>query len=211
MFFTLILSQVCGRIFQKLCCVWHCSPSNADADMKSLSSEYTYYNCKYVKPRHSAHFVCMLENRAVFKKNNISATVSLSLSLKKINYFHWRIITILWWFLPCINMCCVCCTCESHSVVLDSLWPPGWYSPWNSLGQNIGMGSCCLLWGNLPNPQIEQGSPALQVDSLPAELPGKPCINMNQPNIWNVSALLSNMVNTHSQNLHKALRGSQYF
>ena len=28
--------------------------------------------------------------------------------------------------------------------------------------------------GDLPNPGIEQGSPALQVDSLPAELPRKP-------------------------------------
>ena len=28
--------------------------------------------------------------------------------------------------------------------------------------------------GDLPNPGIEPGSPALQVDSLPAELPGKP-------------------------------------
>ena len=27
--------------------------------------------------------------------------------------------------------------------------------------------------GDLPNPGIEPGSPALQVDSLPAELPGK--------------------------------------
>ena len=28
--------------------------------------------------------------------------------------------------------------------------------------------------GDLPNPGIEPGSPALQADSLPAELPGKP-------------------------------------
>ena len=28
--------------------------------------------------------------------------------------------------------------------------------------------------GDLPNPGIELGSPALQADSLPAELPGKP-------------------------------------
>jgi len=28
--------------------------------------------------------------------------------------------------------------------------------------------------GDLPNPGIELGSPELQVDSLPAELPGKP-------------------------------------
>ena len=33
--------------------------------------------------------------------------------------------------------------------------------------------------GDLPNPGIKTGSPALQVDSLPAELPGK-------PNIWQV-------------------------
>ena len=28
--------------------------------------------------------------------------------------------------------------------------------------------------GDLPNPGIEPGSPALQADSLPSELPGKP-------------------------------------
>ena len=28
--------------------------------------------------------------------------------------------------------------------------------------------------GDLPNPGIKPGSPALQADSLPAELPGKP-------------------------------------
>ena len=32
------------------------------------------------------------------------------------------------------------------------------------------------LPGYLPDPEIEPGSPALQVDSLPAELPGKPFI-----------------------------------
>ena len=54
--------------------------------MKIQSSGYTYYNCKYVKACHSAHFVCMLENRAIFKKNTISVhpIVSSSLSLKKI-------------------------------------------------------------------------------------------------------------------------------
>ena len=28
--------------------------------------------------------------------------------------------------------------------------------------------------GDLPDPEIESGSPALQADSLPSELPGKP-------------------------------------
>ena len=57
---------------------------------------------------------------------------------------------------------------ESHSVVTYFLRPV--YSPWNSLGQNTGVGSLSLLQGNLLNPWIEPRSPALQGDSLPAEL-----------------------------------------
>ena len=34
---------------------------------------------------------------------------------------------------------------ESRSVVSDSLWPHGLYSPWNSPGQNTGVGSHFLL------------------------------------------------------------------
>ena len=34
---------------------------------------------------------------------------------------------------------------ESRSVVSDSLWPHGLYSPWNSPGQNTGVGSLSLL------------------------------------------------------------------
>ena len=30
--------------------------------------------------------------------------------------------------------------------------------------------------GDLPDPGIESGSPALQADSLPTEPPGKPCV-----------------------------------
>ena len=41
-------------------------------------------------------------------------------------------------------------------------------------GQNTGVGSLSLLQENLPNPGIKPSSPALQVDSLPAELPGRP-------------------------------------
>ena len=58
---------------------------------------------------------------------------------------------------------------------LNSLRPHGLYSPWNSPGQNTGMGSLSLLQGNLPNPGVEPRSPALQADSLPAEPPEKPC------------------------------------
>ena len=41
--------------------------------------------------------------------------------------------------------------------------------------KNTGVGSLFLLQ-DLPDPGIEPASPALQADSLPAELPGKPCV-----------------------------------
>ena len=100
---------------------------------------------------------------------------------------------------------------ESHSVVSDSLHPHGLYSPWNSPGQNTGVGSLSLLlrifstqrsnpgllhcrwvcfftswatreaqeyWSGQPVPfpadLPNSGSAALQADSLPAELWGKP-------------------------------------
>ena len=44
--------------------------------------------------------------------------------------------------------------------------PPG-------MPQNTGVGSLSILPGDLPDPGIKPGSPALQADSSPAELPGK--------------------------------------
>ena len=53
---------------------------------------------------------------------------------------------------------------ESCSVVSDSLRPHGLYSPWNSPGQNTGVGSLSLLQGIFPT----------QADPLPAEPQGSP-------------------------------------
>ena len=39
---------------------------------------------------------------------------------------------------------------ESHSVMSDSLQLHGLYSPWNSPGQNTGVGSLSLLQGTFP-------------------------------------------------------------
>ena len=64
---------------------------------------------------------------------------------------------------------------KSHSVVSDSLWPHGLYSPWNSSGQGTGVGSIHSP-GDLPDPGIKPGFPALQADSLPTELSGKPIV-----------------------------------
>ena len=56
---------------------------------------------------------------------------------------------------------------ESHSVVSDSLQPE-FSKPAYGSGQPFPSA------GDLPNPGIEPWSPALQVDSLPTEISGKP-------------------------------------
>ena len=57
---------------------------------------------------------------------------------------------------------------ESRSVVSDSLQVHGILQPEHWSGQPSPSP------GDLPNPGIEPRSPTLQVDSLPAEPPGKP-------------------------------------
>ena len=63
---------------------------------------------------------------------------------------------------------------EGCSVTSDSLRLHRLYSPWNSPGQNTGVGSLSLLQGILPTQGWKPRSPALLVDSLPAEPQGKP-------------------------------------
>ena len=64
------------------------------------------------------------------------------------------------------------CSSESHLAVSDSLRPHGVYSPWNSPGQNTGMGAFPFSTGS-SQPRDQPRSPTLQVDSLLAEPPGK--------------------------------------
>ena len=49
------------------------------------------------------------------------------------------------------------CCCESHSVVSDFLWPHELCSPWNSPGQNTGVGSLSLLQGIFPAQGLNPG------------------------------------------------------
>ena len=48
---------------------------------------------------------------------------------------------------------------ESRSVVSDSLHPHGLYGPWNSPGQNTGVGSLSLLQGIFPTQGWNPGLP----------------------------------------------------
>ena len=68
----------------------------------------------------------------------------------------------------------------SHSVMSSSLQPHGLHSPWDSPGQNTGVGKLFPSPGDLVNPGTEPGSPTLQADSLPAELSGKPMLKVRE-------------------------------
>ena len=48
---------------------------------------------------------------------------------------------------------------ESCSVVSYFLWPHGLYSPWNSQGQNTGVGNPSLLQGIFPTQRSNSGLP----------------------------------------------------
>ena len=64
----------------------------------------------------------------------------------------------------------------SDSLRPHGLWPARLFCPWDSPGKNIGAGCHFLLQGgDLFDPGIKPGSPALQADSLLSEPPGKPC------------------------------------
>ena len=56
---------------------------------------------------------------------------------------------------------------ESRSVVSDSLQSHGLYSPWNSLGQNTGVGSLSLFQGIFPTQGSKQNSKTASFYSHP--------------------------------------------
>ena len=66
---------------------------------------------------------------------------------------------------------------ESLSVVSDSLWPSGLYNPWNSPGQNTGVGSCFLLQGIFPTSGSNPGVPHCRQILEP---PGKPLFSLGR-------------------------------
>ena len=48
---------------------------------------------------------------------------------------------------------------ETHSAMSNSLQPYGLYNPWNSLGQNTGVGGLSLLQGIFPTQESNPGLP----------------------------------------------------
>ena len=72
---------------------------------------------------------------------------------------------------------CVCKSVMSNSVTPSTVALARLLCPWNSPGKNTRVGTHPLLQGNLPHPEIKPRFPALKMDSLQSELPGKPIQN----------------------------------
>ena len=70
-------------------------------------------------------------------------------------------------------LCLVTQSCPTLCDPMDCS-PPGSSVHGDSPGKSTRVDCHALLQGNLPNPGIKSRSPALQVDSLPSEPPGKP-------------------------------------
>ena len=84
--------------------------------------------------------------------------------------------------LNCVSCVCVCvhATC-THSAMSEFLWSWGLYPsrlpcPWGVSRQEYWSGLPCSPPGDLPEPEIEPKSPALQVDSLPPSHWGSPLV-----------------------------------
>ena len=65
---------------------------------------------------------------------------------------------------------------ENCSVVSDSLWPHGLYSPWNSLGQNTGLGSLSFLHRIFPTQGSNPGFPHCRQILYQLNFKGSPSI-----------------------------------
>ena len=74
-------------------------------------------------------------------------------------------------------MCC--CSVVSDFLQSHGLQPTRLLCPLGFSRQEYWSGQPSSSPGDLPDPGIEPGSPTLQMDSLPAELPGKPPFNLN--------------------------------
>ena len=65
--------------------------------------------------------------------------------------------------------------CEGHSVMSNSLQAHGLYSPWNSPGQNTGVGSHSLLQGVFPTQGLKPGLPHCRWILYQLSHQGSPC------------------------------------
>ena len=117
--------------------------------------------------------------------SDIYTAIPLKLFFVKVTYDHsiskysgklllviLLILEFLWLIQPLWYTISVWSESESRSVTPNTLWHHGLYSPWNSLGQNTGVGSLSLLQGIFPTQGLNPGFPHCRQILLPAEPEG---------------------------------------
>ena len=87
-----------------------------------------------------------------------------------------------------------CGKSESHSVVSDSLQPHGLYSPWNSPGQNTGVGSRSLLQVIFPSQGLNPGLPHCRQILYQLSHQGSPSCRKAWPSFLRSASLLKGCV-----------------
>ena len=108
----------------------------------------------------------------------------------------------------------------SHSVVSDFLQPHGLqparlFYPWGFFRQEYWSELPCPPLGDRPNPRIKPKSSALQIDSLPAESPGKPkntgvgCLSLLQ-GIFPIQELNQNLPHCRQIRYQLSYQGSPW-
>ena len=95
----------------------------------------------------------------------------------------------------CCAVCLVAQSCLTLCEPMDCSLPR-FLCPWGFAMQEYWTGLPCSPPGDLPNPEIEHRSPALQVDSLASNPPGKKHILKRKP--WIESHYLWKMAPMHS-------------
>ena len=77
-----------------------------------------------------------------------------------------------------------CAFVLGSSMVSNSLRPHGLYSPWNSPGQNTGVGSHVLLQGFFPSQGLNPGLLHCRQILLPSEPPGTLSMGLPKKEYW---------------------------
>ena len=81
---------------------------------------------------------------------------------------------------------------ESYSVMFDSSRPHGLYGPWDSPGQNTGMGRFSLLQGVFPTQGLNPGLPHCRWILYQLSHKGSPmlvshsCLTLYDPSLWTI-------------------------
>ena len=112
--------------------------------------------------------------------------------------------------LTCVCVCvCVCVLVAQSCRLFVTPWTVAHQAPLSMelSRKEYWSGLPCPSLGYLPDPGIEPWSPALQVDSLPSDPPGKPNINLNKCNFsWQKFYASTGAFLTWQQKSHRHLR-----